>query len=127
MPYVFLADLVVVVHFGFIVFVTLGGLLALRWPRVALAHLPALAWGALVMFLHWTCPLTPLENALRRAAGQAGYEAGFMETYLWPVIYPPGLTLTHQIVLGAALIGLNLVVYLAVWCRTRPDTDGTGP
>lgn len=122
MIYGLLADLVLVFHFGFIVFVILGGLLALRWPRLALVHLPAAAWGALIELAGWICPLTPLETSLRRAAGQAGYEGGFIEHYLLPVVYPGGLTRDTQLLLAAMVVLLNVGIYGLVW-RRRLRTD----
>jgi len=115
-----LADLVLVVHFGFIVFVGLGGLLALRWPRAAFVHLPAALWGILIELFGWICPLTPIENSLRRSAGEAGYSGGFVEHYLLPIIYPGGLTRDVQLTLAAIVVAVNLVVYLVVWRRLRP-------
>ena len=115
----FLADLVVLIHFAFIIFVMLGGLLALRWRRAPWLHLPAAIWGVAVELFGWYCPLTPLENALRRAGGSSGYAGGFIERYLLPVIYPTELTRQLQLVLGAGLVGLNLAVYLVVWRRRR--------
>ncbi len=113
-----LADLVVVVHFLFIAFVAGGALLLFRWPRVAWVHLPAAAWGVFVEWSGRICPLTPLENALRRAAGEAGYGGGFVERYLLPVIYPAGLTPVVQLWLGAFVLVLNVGIY-AVWWRRR--------
>ncbi|MDQ2669395.1 MAG: DUF2784 domain-containing protein, partial [Gemmatimonadota bacterium] len=83
-----LADLVVGLHLAFVVFVVLGGLLVLRWPRLALVHLPVAVYGALIEWIGWVCPLTPLENMLRREAGGAGYEGGFVEHYIVPLLYP---------------------------------------
>ena len=111
MAYRILADLVVGVHALFVVFVVAGGLLALRWPWVAAAHLPAAVWGALIEFRGWICPLTPLEKSLRASAGQAGYQGGFIDHYLLPVLYPAGLTRGLQLVLGSLVIAVNLVVY----------------
>ena len=111
MLYRILADLVVGVHALFVAFVVLGGLLALRWPWVAILHLPAAVWGALIEFRGWICPLTPLEKWLRAAAGQAGYQGGFIEHYLLPVLYPAGLTRGVQVVLGSAVVVVNLLVY----------------
>lgn len=119
MLYSLLADLVLVVHGLFIVFVVAGGFLVLRWPRVAWIHLPLAAWGAWVEFANDICPLTPLENSLRRAAGEAGYEGGFLERYLFGMIYPEGLTREIQIVLGTLVILVNLVVYGIVVRRRR--------
>ena len=113
-----LADLVVVVHFLFIAFVAGGALLLFRWPRVAWVHLPAAAWGVFVEWSGRVCPLTPLENALRRAAGEAGYGGGFVERYLLPVIYPAGLTPVVQVWIGAFVLVLNVGIY-AVWWRRR--------
>jgi hypothetical protein len=111
MAYRILADLVVGVHALFVVFVVAGGLLALRWAWVAAAHLPAAVWGTLIEFRGWICPLTPLEQSLRAAAGQAGYQGGFIEHYLLPVLYPAGLTQRVQLILGSLVIAVNLLVY----------------
>jgi hypothetical protein len=119
-----LADLVVVFHSLFVLFVIFGGLLVLRWWKVIYLHLPAVAWGAFIEFAGGICPLTPLENALRRRAGLAGYEGGFVEHYILPVLYPAGLTRNVQLVLGALVIGINLMVY-AVVLRSR--RAGTAP
>ncbi|MBA3593502.1 MAG: DUF2784 domain-containing protein [Pseudomonadota bacterium] len=114
-----LADAVLLVHLLFIVFALGGGLLALRWRWMPWLHLPALAWGATVEFTGWTCPLTPLENALRQAGGAAGYAESFIERYLLPLIYPGALTRELQFVLGGALLLINAVVYALVWRRQR--------
>ena len=111
MAYRILADLVLGVHALFVVFVVAGGLLALRWPWVAAVHLPAAVWGTLIELRGWICPLTPLEKSLRASAGQAGYEGGFIEHYLLPVLYPAGLSQGVQIVLGSLVIAVNLLVY----------------
>jgi Protein of Unknown function (DUF2784) len=119
MAYRILADLVVGLHAAFVVFVVVGGLLALRWPRAALLHLPAAVWGALIEFRGLICPLTPLEKSLRAAAGQAGYEGGFIDHYLLPVLYPSGLTRGVQLVLGSAVVAINLAVYGCLLLRRR--------
>ena len=111
MPYGVLADLVLVVHLGFVLFVAPGGLLVLRWPRLAWIHLPAAAWGALIEFTGGICPLTPLENRLRVLAGEAGYAGGFVEHYVTAVLYPDGLTRGAQVVLGVLVLLLNAVIY----------------
>jgi hypothetical protein len=113
------ADLVLVLHLGFVVFVALGGLLVLRWPRTAWVHIPAAAWGAAIEFGGWICPLTPLENQLRERAGESPYAGDFVARYLVPVIYPEGLTREAQIVLGAAVVGVNAVIYAVVLRRRR--------
>jgi hypothetical protein len=110
--YLFFADLVVLTHLVFVCFVVLGGFLALKWRRIMWLHLPAAVWGALIEFANWPCPLTPLENWLRRRAGGAGYETGFIEHYLVPLLYPPGLTRGLQIGLGIGVLVVNAAVYL---------------
>ena len=114
-----LADLVLVVHLAFILFVVAGGLLAVRWRWVPLVHVPAALWGVIVEVSGSVCPLTPLENGLRRAAGEAGYAGGFVDHYLVPVIYPAALTREMQLFAGWVVVALNLAVYLAVWRRFR--------
>jgi uncharacterized protein DUF2784 len=118
-----LADIVVVVHFAFVLFVVLGGLLVLRWPRVAYLHVPAAIWGALIELAGWVCPLTPLENTLRTAAGGAAYQGDFVEHYILPVLYPSALTRNIQILLGCLVLGLNLGIYGYVLRRSA--TNGT--
>jgi Protein of Unknown function (DUF2784) len=114
-----LADLVLLVHLAFIVFVVLGGFLALRWPRLAWLHIPAAIWGAYIEFFDKVCPLTPLENHFRRLGGQAGYEGGFIEHYVTAIIYPDGLTRPVQIVLGVAVVVTNVVAYSILARRAR--------
>jgi hypothetical protein len=115
-----LADVLVGIHFLFVIFVVTGGFLAWRWPRVAWVHVPVAVWGALIELAGWICPLTPLENQLRRAAGQAGYPGGFVEHYVIPIVYPGALTREIQLALGAAVILINVVAYgRLVWRRQR--------
>jgi hypothetical protein len=118
------ADAVVVLHLAFVVFVIAGGFLSWCFPRVVWLHLPAAVWGTLIEFTGWICPLTPLENRLRISAGDAGYEGGFVEHYIVPIIYPPGLTHGSQIGLGGLVILLNMVAY-AVYFRRRHDRRNT--
>ncbi|SSW66275.1 hypothetical protein AVE30378_02004 [Achromobacter veterisilvae] len=118
MTYRILADLVLVAHGLFVAFVMFGGLLAL-WKRwVAFLHLPALAWGAMVIGMGWICPLTPLEVSLRERAGQEGYSGGFIAHYVLGIIYPEGIARTTQVVLAALLIAGNIIVYI-LWARRR--------
>jgi len=114
-----LADAVLVLHLAFVAFAVVGGLLALRWRWLPWLHLPALGWAAFVEFSGRTCPLTPLENALRRAGGAAGYEGGFVEHYIVPLLYPAGLTRDLQWLLGGALLLVNAVAYFFVWRARR--------
>ncbi|MDG9977581.1 DUF2784 domain-containing protein [Ectopseudomonas oleovorans] len=116
------ADALVVIHLGFILFVMLGALLLLRWPSLIWLHVPAVAWGVIVECLHLGCPLTPWENQLRRMAGQAGYEGGFIEHYLIPLIYPAGLTPAIQLWLGAIVVLVNAAVYAWLIGRWRRKT-----
>lgn len=111
MPYRFAADALVVVHFGFIAFVLLGGLLLFRWPRVAWLHVPAVLWAVLLELFHLPCPLTPWEQQLRLVAGEAGYSGGFIPHYLLPLIYPAGLTPDIQLLLAGVVIAVNVLVY----------------
>jgi hypothetical protein len=113
------ADLVLVIHFLFVLFVVLGGLLALRWRRVAWVHLPVALYGATIEFLGFICPLTPLENWLRRRGGEAGYEGGFVEHYITAALYPSGLTREVQIALGVTVLAINAVLYTVYWRRRR--------
>lgn len=117
MLYARLADLVLVTHLAFILFVALGGLAVLRRPRLAWLHLPVLAYGAAIELVGWICPLTPLEQRLRVAAGQAGYTGGFIEHYVGGIVYPADWDMIH-VWLGVVLVGFNLAVYgLLVWRR----------
>lgn len=115
-----LADGLLVLHALFVVFVVAGGVLVLRWPAVAWVHLPAAIWGAAIEFGGFTCPLTPIEKAWRRAAGDRAYEGGFIEHYVTAALYPAGLTRPTQVVLGALVLGLNGWIYWLVWRRHRP-------
>ena len=117
MPYGVLADAVLILHLCFILFVVLGGVLVLRWPWLAWLHLPAAVWGALVEIAGWICPLTPLEVALRQAAGDAAYDTTFVERYLVPLVYPSALTREMQMALGVFVVAVNVAVYGAVWRR----------
>ena len=119
MIYRALADLVLVVHLAIVVFVVLGGLLVLRWPRAAWLHVPAAIWGVLIEYTGWICPLTPLENSFRARGGEAGYSGGFIEHYIQPLLYPAGLTRSTQVVLGSLALVLNLTAYAIVVSRMR--------
>lgn len=121
MIYRTLADVVLVLHLAFAVFAGIGGLLVLRWPRLWRVHVPCAVWGALIMFAGWICPLTPLENGLRRRGGQAGYEGGFIEHYVVSVLYPSGLTRGLQYGIGAGVVIVNAAVYGSMIRRRRRE------
>ena len=114
-----LADGLVILHFAFTAFVIFGGFLTWRWPRVALAHVPALAWGCWVEVSHSICPLTPWENHLRHLGGEAGYHGGFLAHYLVRLLYPPALTWQIQWVLAGLLLLVNAVAYGMLLMRAR--------
>ena len=106
-----MVELVVVIHFAFIVWVVAGGFLAIKWAWLALLHLPALVWAVLLEWNGWICPLTPLEKELRAERGLPVYDAGFIENYFLPVIYPEGLTREMQVMLAVALVLVNAIAY----------------
>ena len=116
MIYRALAELVLILHFCFVIFVVLGGLLVLRRHWIAWLHLPAVAWGVVIEFFWWACPLTSLENRLRELGGEAGYATGFIDYYLSIILYTP-LSPQTRIILGLLLVGFNLLVYLYVFRR----------
>lgn len=115
-----LADLVLILHLAFVVFVLCGGLFALKWRWIAWVHLPAAVWGAVVEFTGWICPLTPLENWLRAQGGEATYRSDFIAQYLIPILYPEELARSIQLLLGTVVVVLNAGVYWWVW-RMQPS------
>jgi hypothetical protein len=121
MIYRALADLVLLLHLAFVLFVVLGGLLVLRRPAFAWLHLPCAAWGVLIEFAGWICPLTPLEVSLRLRGGEASYAGGFIAHYVTAVLYPAGLTRGVQVVLGAFALLLNAVIYCYILMRHQPE------
>jgi len=117
--YRLLADLTLLLHLAFVVFAMVGGLLVLKWPRLAWLHLPAAAWGALVEFTGWICPLTPLETSLRAMGGESVSGSDFIGRYLLPVLYPTGLTGDLQVVLGMGVLAVNTALYTWLWRRRK--------
>jgi hypothetical protein len=123
MLYSYLANLVILVHFGFILLVIFGGILVYYRKKLIWLHLPALVWGICIEFFGWVCPLTPLENKFRYISIQAGYEGGFIEHYFMPIIYPEGLTRNIQIMFGAFVLVLNLIVYSVLFTRWKKNVQ----
>lgn len=113
------ADSVMVIHLAFVVFVVIGGFLAWRWRRVAWVHLPIALYGVVIEVVGFTCPLTPLEKSLRRRAGSGGYDGGFVEHYVVPVLYPGEFTATTKITLATLLAALTALAYTVFWTRQR--------
>jgi hypothetical protein len=120
MAYALFADLVLILHLMFVLYVLFGGLLALKWRRAAWLHLPATAWGAFVEFSGWICPLTPLENWLRNRGGESSYAGDFLAQYLLALLYPEGLTRTVQVTFGSTVVLMNAALYWWIW-RTRSN------
>jgi hypothetical protein len=104
-------------HLLFVLTVVFGGLAVLRWPRLVWIHLPIAVWGAVVELGNFRCPLTAVENGLRERAGLAGYSEGFLEHYIFSVVYPDGLTRTTEIILGASVLVINGLVYWRLLTR----------
>jgi hypothetical protein len=111
------ADGLLLLHLVFIFFVMAGGLLAIWKPWIFWLHLPAAVWGMLIEFIGWTCPLTPLENRFRKLSGEGGYQGGFIDYYLLPLIYPESLTIKAQYVLGSLVLIVNTLIYFWLWRR----------
>ena len=123
MPYKFLADLVLLIHFTFILFVVFGAFAVLKWRRIIYYHIPAALWGAVIEISGWGCPLTPLEIELRVRAGSGFYTGSFINHYLTPIVYPPGLTQPLQYYLAAGLIIINGAAYYIIWKKLRESRD----
>jgi hypothetical protein len=119
-----LADVTVVLHLAFVLFVLGGGLLVLRWRSLAWVHVPSVVWAAWIEIAGWYCPLTPLENWLRDQGGATRYSATFVEHYLLPVLYPATLTRELQWGLAAAVLAVNGAVYALVLSRRSRRTTG---
>ena len=124
-PYQLLADAVLVVHVGVVLFVV-GGLVAVlagnwlawRWVNgwwFRLAHLAAIVFVAVQAWLGQLCPLTMLESWLRVQAGTAAYDKSFIEHWLQRLIFyeAPFWLFTLAYTVFAALV-------LVVWWRFPP-------
>lgn len=121
--YALLADLTLILHFLFVVFVVLGGLLVIKYSRLYLLHLPCAIYGAAIEFFGWVCPLTYLENYLYRQAQTPTYEGSFIQHYLTLLVYPPGLTISMQIMLGCSVIIINVIIYVYIWSGRHTQTN----
>ena len=117
--YRILADGVLLIHFAFVLFVAAGGILVYYRPKLAWVHLPCVAWGALIEFYGWICPLTPLENYLRYRGAAGGYDESFLAHYLISILYPQALTPQIQIALGVIVLGINAMIYGLIWYRYK--------
>jgi len=115
------ADIVVFVHFTFIVFVLVGGVLVFKWRRLIWLHIPSAIWGAMIVMVGWICPLTPIENRLRHAGESETYTRSFIEHYLVPVIYPSGLDREMFIVMGMVVIVINVIVYIMLFVKYKRE------
>jgi hypothetical protein len=116
-----LADLTLVIHLAFVLYVVFGGLLSLKWRRLAFIHIPVALYGVTIEVIGFVCPLTPLEVWLRQRGGEAGYQGGFVEHYITAALYPTGLTREIQLILGAVVLLINVLVYSIWWSRRRPS------
>lgn len=124
MLYRFFADLTLIMHFGFIVFVLIGGLLCFFKKGVIWLHLPAVIWGICVEWNRWICPLTPLENYFREKSHMSGFTGSFTEHYLVPILYPDQLTNTQQWLMGGGVLIVNLIVYGIVFGKIKKSRSG---
>ena len=113
------ADLVLVIHFLFAAFAVFGGILVYFNPAWAFAHVPAILWSSIVNLMHWTCPLTPLEKALRRRSGQTEYSGGFIQHYVGRAVYPGGMPRLLELVAGISILVGNALVYAGLIVSDR--------
>jgi len=121
--YEFLATFTLIIHFLFIVYVILGGLLFFIKHWTIYFHIPAFLYGVYVEFTQSICPLTYLENFFLSKAKVAMYSTSFIQNYLIPIIYPVNLTKELQIILGISLIVINVIIYGIIFAKSsgRPD------
>ena len=119
MLYSLTADILILIHLSFICFVLIGGFLALKWKWLIFLHIPCIIWAVLIEFYGWICPLTPFEQQLRQAGGEAGYSGGFIDHYIVSIIYPSGLTHKMQLFLGILVILINIAAYALVVIHYR--------
>jgi hypothetical protein len=108
------ADFVLFAHFLFAAFAVLGGVLSFCNPAWAWVHIPVVLWSSVVNLMSWTCPLTPMEKALRIRAGQTGYPGGFIQHYIGGAVYPRGMPRQLELVAGISIVVGNAFVYAMV-------------
>lgn len=121
MPYAVLADAVVAIHLGFVVFVAVGGFIAWRHPLVLVAHVPAVAWALGIVTIGWPCPLTRVENRLRERAGADAYEGAFLDRYVTGILYPT----QHERLMQALVAALVICAYVGFLLRRRRVANST--
>ena len=109
------ANLTLIIHFAFILFVIFGALLFFITTKIIFIHIPAFIWGSYIELTHSICPLTYLENWFLHKANLTTYSEGFIQNYLMPIVYPASLTKDLQIYLGIALILINIVIYAFIF------------
>ena len=109
------ADLVLIFHALVAFFAVLGGFATLLDPKFAIIHVPVVLWASIVNLAHWTCPLTPLEQHLRRRAGQPSFEEGWIQHYCEPLVRPLGMPRHLELVAGVSVLVWNVLVYAAIY------------
>ncbi len=133
-----LADFVVLMHCLTAVYLFIGGFLAWSYPWTVLIHIPFALWVSTAFVMGWTCPLTPLENWLRRAAGTRGYEGSFVDHYLARFVLPEtdaqpsALGRRNEIILGLVFCVLTILPHTAklgqyrdaIWQRNQTNLNG---
>jgi hypothetical protein len=116
----FAANLVLLAHFAFVLLAVFGGLGVLINPMWAWVHVPIVVWSSVVNLAGWTCPLTPLEIRLRAAATGTGYEGGFVQHYIGPLVYPRGMPRQLELVAGVTIVLWNVLLYGCIcWWQSR--------
>jgi len=113
-----LADLFMLLHFAFLVVLSLGGFAAWRWPRLILAHVALAIWGILNAVFKVPCPLTDVEDWARRRAGEEGLPQGFIDKYLTGVVYPEENLVAVQLGVAGVIV-VSWVGFAVLWRRRR--------
>ena len=115
------ADIILIIHFLFILFVIFGALLFFVVKKIVFIHIPAIIWGSYIELTNSICPLTYLENWFLHKANLTTYSEGFIQNYLVPIVYPVSLTKDLQIYLGIALIVINIVFYAFIFNKLKKN------